>query len=222
MIKTTKDLDRLIKQGESSYCDFKKTANNLEKIAKTLVAFANSEGGYVLIGVTDKGGKVNIDPEEQKFQLEKANELHIEPKVEMQYYIIREALDQHGIEELLTLVVHVQQSKLADHYFVGKSGNRKYYYREQDHIKSSSQANNPYINRLKTQDALQKDNNIDVSKIYDAFSEMGFLSEKQLFSVLQKSKVEDPNKLISTLLANGYIIAEKHDNILYYRLIDPN
>lgn len=40
----------LILQGEGVMLDFKKTITSTEKIAKSLVAFANNKGGKLLIG----------------------------------------------------------------------------------------------------------------------------------------------------------------------------
>src|SRR3546814_2454449 len=43
----------LILQGEGEQLDFKNRISNCAKIAKTLVAFANTKGGKLLVGVAD-------------------------------------------------------------------------------------------------------------------------------------------------------------------------
>ena len=48
-------IKQLIFEGESVNLDFKKTITSCEKIAKTLVAFANNKGGRLLVGVLDNG-----------------------------------------------------------------------------------------------------------------------------------------------------------------------
>lgn len=45
---------------ESEVLDYKAGFSNMEKITKTLVAMANTSGGYVLIGVDDKDDKPNL------------------------------------------------------------------------------------------------------------------------------------------------------------------
>jgi predicted HTH transcriptional regulator len=45
------NLKRQIFEGEGVSLDFKKTITSCEKIAKTMVSFANNVGGRLLIGV---------------------------------------------------------------------------------------------------------------------------------------------------------------------------
>lgn len=48
-------LKRLIQRGEGISLEFKRQINSPEKIAKSLVAFANTQGGILLVGVDDNG-----------------------------------------------------------------------------------------------------------------------------------------------------------------------
>jgi ATP-dependent DNA helicase RecG len=49
---------KLIKKGESKTVEFKETFDN--KAIETAVAFANTRGGQILIGVSDKGAKKGV------------------------------------------------------------------------------------------------------------------------------------------------------------------
>ena len=51
----------LISQGENSSVEFKLQESNPDSIAKEIVAFANTQGGTVLLGVDDAGKLVGID-----------------------------------------------------------------------------------------------------------------------------------------------------------------
>ncbi|MFM7769343.1 MAG: helix-turn-helix domain-containing protein, partial [Bacteroidota bacterium] len=53
-----------IQQGEHLHQDFKMRVDSSQKIARSLVAFANSEGGRLLIGVKDNGSVCGISPNE--------------------------------------------------------------------------------------------------------------------------------------------------------------
>ncbi len=44
-------LEELIKNGEGTGLDFKQDDVTSEKIAKTIVAMANRQGGFILLGV---------------------------------------------------------------------------------------------------------------------------------------------------------------------------
>ncbi|KXX70059.1 helix-turn-helix domain-containing protein [Flammeovirga sp. SJP92] len=83
-----KFLKQLVKQGEGQTIEFKKKAADPIKIMKEVVAFANREGGYLIVGVTDNG-RIDgfIDIEGEKFVLEKAIHEHISEKID---YVIHE------------------------------------------------------------------------------------------------------------------------------------
>ena len=49
------ELKKLIAQGETEYLEFKKTTGQRNEAAKTVCAMLNGLGGYVFIGITDKG-----------------------------------------------------------------------------------------------------------------------------------------------------------------------
>src|SRR5690625_2288787 len=48
-----RDLRNLIQTGEGPYLEFKKVTPSAEKIAREISAFANSDGGTILVGVND-------------------------------------------------------------------------------------------------------------------------------------------------------------------------
>ncbi|MDB4285792.1 ATP-binding protein [bacterium] len=63
-------LRRLVREGEHHYLEFKRKANHPERIAREVVAFANAEGGTLLIGVDDDGEIYGTKtPEEDAFEL---------------------------------------------------------------------------------------------------------------------------------------------------------
>ena len=76
-------VNQLIKNKESQTLDFKQKINSKEKIAKTLCAMANTEGGIFLIGLSDQRQIIGIDPEEERYMVEAANEEYCVPKVSL-------------------------------------------------------------------------------------------------------------------------------------------
>ena len=54
----TNEIKKLCRLGENSKVQFKLRLENPAKIAPELVAFANSKGGILLIGVEDKTGEI--------------------------------------------------------------------------------------------------------------------------------------------------------------------
>ncbi len=71
----------LIRQGESQHLDFKYAVNDSRKIARSLVAFANSEGGTLLIGVRDNGSIAGVRSDEEIYMIETAAITFCRPEV---------------------------------------------------------------------------------------------------------------------------------------------
>jgi len=77
-----KELLELISKGESSTLEFKRKISSYEKIAKEIAAFANTIGGYLLVGVDDNGYIIGVRSEKSiQEQIETACEFYIDPPV---------------------------------------------------------------------------------------------------------------------------------------------
>jgi predicted HTH transcriptional regulator len=76
-----KYLKNLISAGESQQLDFKYCISDSRKIARTLSAFANSEGGKLLIGVRDNGSIAGVESEEEYYMIEAAASLYCKPEI---------------------------------------------------------------------------------------------------------------------------------------------
>lgn len=74
----------LIKEGEHVHQDFKYEISDARKIAKSLSAFANTEGGRLLIGVKDNGKIAGIRSEEEIYMIESAATMYCYPEVTLQ------------------------------------------------------------------------------------------------------------------------------------------
>ncbi len=77
-----KHIPDLIAQGEHQQLDFKFEISDTRKIARTLVAFANTDGGRLLIGVKDNGKIAGIRSEEEYYMIDTASTLFCRPEVE--------------------------------------------------------------------------------------------------------------------------------------------
>jgi len=73
-----------IQQGEGQQLDFKKTISSAQKIAKSLVAFANTDGGRLLIGVRDNGSICGCPYEEECHMIESAASVFCRPEVKFE------------------------------------------------------------------------------------------------------------------------------------------
>lgn len=75
----TEYIHALIAEGEHQQQDFKFEISDARKIAKTLSAFANTDGGKLLIGVKDNGKIAGVRSDEEQYMIEAAAELYCSP-----------------------------------------------------------------------------------------------------------------------------------------------
>jgi predicted HTH transcriptional regulator len=119
-------LQSYIRQGEHQTQDFKFRVDDAKKIARTISAFANTDGGRLLIGVKDNGKVVGVNPEEEFHIIQGAAELFCDPPVPIQTVIWQD-------EYKLVLEVIVEPSPLRPHKSKDDDGLWKTYIRHHDH-----------------------------------------------------------------------------------------
>ena len=74
----------MIGEVEHQQQDFKFCINDSKKIAKSLVAFANTDGGRLLIGVKDNGKIAGIKTDEEYYMVESAAKIYSKPEINFQ------------------------------------------------------------------------------------------------------------------------------------------
>ncbi|WP_262245606.1 AlbA family DNA-binding domain-containing protein [Parapedobacter soli] len=106
----------LILQGEGEQLDFKNKISNCGKIAKTLVAFANTKGGKLLVGVADDGTIKGVKSEdEEKYMLQHAGQHYCRPTIDLHFTEVY-------VDDKLVLVGEVPESDLKPHYALDDNG----------------------------------------------------------------------------------------------------
>ncbi len=78
-------IKNLILQGEHQQQDFKFQVNDSRKIARTLVAFSNTDGGKLLIGVKDNGVIAGIRADEEYHMIEAAAQMYCKPEIDFAF-----------------------------------------------------------------------------------------------------------------------------------------
>ena len=120
-----KDLKNLIATGESSFLEFKHKVASPEKIAKEMVAFANTKGGRILIGVDDNGDIAGIESYyEEEFWLKQAATDVCVPPIDIKIEMVHA-----GKKDVL--VVEVPESESKPIAIKGES-KRTVYIRQED------------------------------------------------------------------------------------------
>ena len=85
----TEYIQQLISEGEHIQQDFKFAISDARKIARSISAFANTQGGRLLIGVKDNGKIAGVRSEEEIYMIEAAARMYCRPQVELENYIYK-------------------------------------------------------------------------------------------------------------------------------------
>lgn len=118
-------IQKLIDAGEGLKLDFKFEVSDAAKIARSLVAFANTEGGKLLIGVKDNGNISGVRSEEEFYMLQNAAERYCKPEVS---FISKE----WNIGGKKVLEISIPKSEIIPHKAPDINGIYKVYTRYQD------------------------------------------------------------------------------------------
>lgn len=124
------EIRRIIARGEGQQLDFKFRVDDKRKIARTLVAFANTDGGKLLIGVKDNGKVKGINPEEEFYMIEGAAHAYCQPEVSFESKVWEEG--HH-----LVLEIDVPKSENR-HKAPDEDGKWRHYVRVDDHTLMSN------------------------------------------------------------------------------------
>jgi predicted HTH transcriptional regulator len=89
-MKKVSYLQSLILEGEHQQQDFKFGITDSRKIARTLVAFANTNGGRLLIGVKDNGVIAGVRTDEEYYMIESAAHLFSKPEIHFESKVWQE------------------------------------------------------------------------------------------------------------------------------------
>lgn len=120
------NIKKLIFEGEGVTLDFKKTITSCEKIARTMISFANNKGGRLLIGVADDGTIKGVKSEdEERYMITKAAQFYARPALEPVF-------EEVYVDDKLVLVVEIKESDSKPHYALAEDGKWWVYVRVKD------------------------------------------------------------------------------------------
>ena len=118
-------ITKLIQQGEHQTQDFKYCISDSRKIARSLVAFANTDGGRLLVGVKDNGRIAGVRSEEEYYMVESAAKMYSNPKIEF-------TTRQHFVDGKTVLEVIVEPSSEKPYFALDDEGKWWAYFRKDD------------------------------------------------------------------------------------------
>lgn len=121
----TSYIQKLIQQGEHQMLDFKFEISDARKIARSMVAFANTDGGTLLVGVKDNGSIAGVRSEEEIYMIDAAASLYCKPEIKFSVQTWKE-LGKNVLE------IIIPKSMTLPHYAKGENNKWLVYIRVND------------------------------------------------------------------------------------------
>lgn len=109
------EIEGLIRNGETDTVEFKERIGKTKEFVETVVAFANTRGGVILLGVDDHSKMVDLPEENYKDKITNLLRSNCEPQVDFE-------VDKRTVGEKDIVVVRVQEGSAQDKPYFLKDG----------------------------------------------------------------------------------------------------
>lgn len=178
------DIIKLTQLPEGQTLEFKRDASSLDNILKTVIAFANSAGGIILIGVDDDGSIVGLtEPAKTQEQIANAIAHRIKPQLLPEFNIME-------VQHKSVLIIQVEYIP-SPFYLTNKNEEQNVFVRlgnttrlaSQEMIAELKRANHhPYFDKAPCANTGEKD--LDMQLIQQTFPNIKFsISTEKLLSL---------------------------------------
>lgn len=118
-------LQSLIREGEHQQQDFKYRVSDAQKLAKSVSAFANTDGGRLLIGVRDDGNMSGVRSEEEIYMMHLAAYRYCRPEASIKF-------DTYHVEGRTIVIATIPPSERRPICAIDDMGNSRAYIRIAD------------------------------------------------------------------------------------------
>ncbi|NOS55783.1 MAG: ATP-binding protein [Cyclobacteriaceae bacterium] len=206
------ELRLLIAGGESLYLEFKKKATHPEKILREMIAFANTQGGTILIGVDDDGSISGVKYPEEEWMGVSALLANSKPPIP--YHVSLIAIPDHRF----IIRLDIAESDRRPHFLVIHDGSPETYVRVRDMSIKASTEMEEIVRRQKKKK--------DIKFVYGEHEQqlMKYLADQKTITLPQFRELTGLNrfkasrKLILLVLANVLKIEATEKGDLYSRV----
>lgn len=116
---------RRIEEGEHLHQDFKFEISDARKIACSLAAFANAEGGRLLVGVKDNGKIAGVSSDEELYMIDAALKMYLRPRLKCK-------ITAWSIEGKTVVEIEVESGIRKPYFALNETGKWTAYLRQND------------------------------------------------------------------------------------------
>jgi len=204
-------IKKYLRQGEGDQLDYKQEITSVNKIAKTMVSFANHKGGTLLVGVRDNKTIAGIRTEDEKYMLEMAAAFYCKPEIPLETI-------KHEIGGKVILECIIPNGTDKPYYAKGQDEKWWVYIRNKD---KSLLASKVTVDVLRRQ-ASQTGTLIRYGKNEEAL--LAYLKKNERITLNEfKKKVNisrwRASKILVNLISAGVIRNHTHEKTEFYTLV---
>ncbi len=209
-----KDLKNLIQMGEGTYLEFKKRTPTAAKIAREMAAFANGDGGTLLVGVSDSGEITGVEAFfEEEFLLQKAARELCDPVIELVIELVH-------TPEGDVMVIRVPESEIKPVYIRGKRG-RLVFVRSRDESVLASEERVDILRNETSGEGVTFEYGDNEQKLFRYLNEYGEITV-QKYSHLINVTTWRSSRILVNLVSAGILHLSRREQIDYFTFSTRN
>ncbi len=203
-------IQKLILEGEHQQQDFKFQVNDSKKIARTLVAFANTDGGKLLIGVKDNGVVAGIRTEEEYHMIEAAATMYCKPAIDF-------AHRHWNIEGKRLLEIDVPRALIKPCYAMNEPGKWMAYVRVGDQNILASTIMIKYWNRKNSHQGAMIKYSEKEHLLLDFLNQHPFITLNKYCRLANIPRYLAENTIVNLMIA-GVVEMGQNEKYVWFRL----
>lgn len=207
------ELKKLVHRGESFHLEFKRKASQPDKIVKELIAFANTSGGIMLIGVDDDRSIPGLKyPDEESHSINAILEKQCRPKLVFTETVIRIS------EKHFVLRLDIPKSERSPHYFVISPDRKEAYIRIDDKCMKASREMREIIRRSRSKNGVKFTYGDKEDQLVKYLVHYPFISLDEFKKLTSLNRSNASRKLVLLVLGHVLKITPTEKGDLYSRL----
>ncbi len=181
---------QLVLKGENERLEFNLKANHPEKIIREIVAFANTKGGYLMVGVSDDRKIVGLKyPEEARYEIDRALQRYCKPALSFSPVTVSTP------DNRKLLIYKIPKSETLPHFIENSAGERKAYFRIGENsiqaspelctiLRQSNNVKNTAFTYGETEHKLMQILDVEQTITVDSFATKANISRKRAADIL--------------------------------------
>jgi predicted HTH transcriptional regulator len=204
-----RQLRRLVSHGEGASLEFKRKATFPEKIVREMIAFANTKGGIVLIGIGDDGTIPGLKHPQDELHVMQEALKKVNPLLETTITLI-------PIGNSRTVIQYeIPESTRKPHYLLGPNSVRESFVRVDDKSIKASRELREIVKRKQRMKDIRFHYGEHEKFLMQYLDEKGSITLKEFIKLTGLNRIYASRKLILLVLANVLRVIPNEKGDLY-------